>query len=70
MLYRAQVYTFFGTKNRGLARRAMVALAMVDPNHLAAFLAKGSSTEMQAMAREVLTELNYATRPKQKVQRS
>lgn len=69
MLLRAQVYTFFGTKNRGLARRAMVGLAMVDPNHLAAFLAKGSSTEMQAMAREVLTELNYATRPKQKVQR-
>lgn len=69
MLLRAQVFTFFGTKNRGLARNAMRALALVDPNHLAAFLAKGSSTEMQAMAREVLTELNYATRPKQKVQR-
>ncbi len=70
MLYRAQVYTFFGTKNRGLARKAMIALAMVDPNHLAAFMAKGSSADMQAMAREVLTELNYATRPKQKVQRT
>lgn len=69
MLYRAQVYTFFGTKNRGLARKAMLALAMIDPNHLATFLVKGAATDMQQMAREVLTELNYATRPKQKVQR-
>ena len=70
MLMRAQVFTFLATKNRGLARKAMVGLAMIDPNHLAAFMVKGSSTEMQSMAREVLTELNYATRPKQKVQRS
>ncbi len=69
MLLRAQVYTFFGTKNRGLGRKAMLALAMVDPNHLAPFLMKGASTEMQTAAREVLTELNYATRPKQKIQR-
>lgn len=69
MLLRAQVFTFFGTKNRGLARNAMRSLAIVDPNHLAAFMVKGTGTEMQAMAREVLTELNYATRPKQKVQR-
>jgi hypothetical protein len=69
MLLRAQVFTFFATKNRGLARNAMRSLAIVDPNHLAAFMQKGSSTDMQAMAREVLTEMNYATRPKTKVQR-
>jgi hypothetical protein len=69
MLLRAQVFTFFGTKNRGLARNAMRSLAIVDPNHLAAFMQKGTGADMQAMAREVLTELNYATRPKQKVQR-
>jgi hypothetical protein len=63
------VFTFFATKNRGLARNAMRALAIMEPNHLAAFMGKGTSPDMQAMAREVLTELNYATRPKQKVQR-
>ena len=69
MLLRAQVFTFFASKNRGLARNAMRALAIMEPNHLAAFMGKGTSPDMQTMAREVLTELNYATRPKQKVQR-
>jgi hypothetical protein len=70
MLLRAQVFTFFATKNRGLARKAMLGLAMIDPNHLGPFVVKGASTDMQAMAREVLGELNYATRPKQKMQRT
>jgi hypothetical protein len=69
MLLRAQVFTFMATKNRGLARRAAMALAERDPNMLAPFLGKGTSAEMQAMAREVLTEIGYATRQKMKVQR-
>ncbi len=69
MLLRAQVFTFMATKNRGLARRAATALAEKDPNMLAPFLAKGTSPEMQAMAREVLSEVGYATRQKMKVQR-
>lgn len=69
MLLRAQVFTFFGTKNRGLAKKAMLGLAARDPNHLAPFMMKGGTTEMQTMARDVLAELNYAVRPKQKVQR-
>lgn len=69
MLLRAQVFTFMATKNRGLARRAAVALAERDPNMLAPFLGKGTSPEMQAMAREVLSDVGYATRQKMKVQR-
>ena len=69
MLLRAQVFTFMATKNRGLARRAAIALAEKDPNMLAPFLGKGTSAEMQAMAREVLSEVGYATRQKMKVQR-
>lgn len=69
MLLRAQVFTFMATKNRGLARRAATALAERDPNMLAPFLGKGTSPEMQAMAREVLSETGYATRQKMKVQR-
>ena len=69
MLLRAQVFTFMATKNRGLARRAAMALAEKDPNMLAPFLGKGTTPEMQAMAREVLSEVGYATRQKMKVQR-
>jgi hypothetical protein len=69
MLLRAQVFTFMATKNRGLARRAAAALAERDPNMLAPFLGKGTTPEMQAMAREVLSETGYATRQKMKVQR-
>ena len=69
MLLRAQVFTFMATKNRGLARRAAMALAERDPNMLAPFLGKGTSPEMQTMAREVLSEVGYATRQKMKVQR-
>ncbi len=69
MLLRAQVFTFMATKNRGLARRAAMALAERDPNMLAPFLGKGTTPEMQAMAREVLSETGYATRQKMKVQR-
>lgn len=70
MLYRAQVYTFFATKNRGLARKALSALAQIDPNLVAPFLAKGASPEMQAATREALNEVGYQTKAKTKMQRS
>lgn len=70
MLYRAQVYTFFATKNRGLAKKAMLALASGDPNLIAPFLQKGTSPEMQAAAREVLSEVGYQTKAKMKMQRT
>jgi len=69
LLYRAQVFTFFGTKNRGLARGAMLQLAGRDPNMLGPFLVKGSSVEMQTMAREVLSEIGFQTKQKMKLQR-
>jgi hypothetical protein len=69
MLYRAQVFTFMGTKNRGLARNAMAMLAQVEPNLLAPFVTKGSSADMQNMAKEVLAETGFQTRQKMKIQR-
>lgn len=69
LLYRAQVFTFFGTKNRGLARAAMLQLASRDPNMLGPFVVKGSTPEMQTMAREVLSEVGFQTKQKMKVQR-
>lgn len=69
LLYRAQVFAFFGTKNRGLARGAMMQLAARDPNMLGPFLVKGSTPEMQTMAREVLAEVGFQTKQKMKLQR-
>jgi hypothetical protein len=69
MLYRAAVFTYIATKNRGLARSAMFALAQVEPNLLAPFVMKGSSLEMQNMAKEVLSETGFQTKAKMKMQR-
>lgn len=69
LLYRAQVFTFFGTKNRGLAKNAMMQLAARDPNLLGPFVMKGGSLEMQTMARDVLSEIGFQTKQKMKVQR-
>lgn len=69
MLYRAQVFTFMATKNRGLARNAMFQLAQLEPNLLAPFVMKGSSLEMQNMAKEVLSDTGFQTKAKMKVQR-
>lgn len=73
MILRAQVFTFFGTKNRGLARKAMQGLVALDPNMLAPFLVQKPATpeqvEMQKAAREVLTEANFQTKPKTKMMR-
>jgi len=71
IVHRAQVFTYLGTKNRGLAKRAMTALVLIDPNHLAPFMMARAVTpeqiDMQKMAKEVLTEANYQTRPKTKM---
>ena len=73
MIARAQVFTFFGTKNRGLARKAMDALVATDPNLLAPFLVTKAATptdvEMQKMAREVLGAANFQTKQKTKMLR-
>ncbi|MBW2464827.1 MAG: hypothetical protein JRH11_24470, partial [Deltaproteobacteria bacterium] len=64
MLYRAQVYTFMATKNRGLAKKAMEALGGMDPNMVAAFVGKGNKPEIQKMAKQVIQGLGMM--PKQK----
>jgi len=73
MIWRAQVFTFFGTKNRGLARKAMEGLVATDPNLLAPFVATKAATptdvEMQKMAREVLGAANFQTKAKTKMLR-
>lgn len=60
ILLRAQVYTFIGTKNRGLARKAMTQLAQVDPNMVLMFQ-KAGNPEVSKMARQLA--------PKQRVKR-
>ena len=70
VLLRAQIYTFFVTKNRGLMRKAMLQIAERDPNQLAPFMTKGAHPEMQAAVREILTQAGFQTRAKQKIQRT
>jgi len=69
LLLRAQVYTYFATKNRGLARKAMEKLVGRDANMLASFMQKGAPIELQKMAREVLTGSGLGPKVKMKVQR-
>ncbi len=73
MVQRAQVFTYFGTKNRGLAKKAMQGLIAVDPNLVAPFLVQKATTpeqvEMQKMAREVLTDSNFQTKQRTKMVR-
>lgn len=69
LLLRAQVYTFYATKNRGLMRSAMARLAEMDPNQLAPFMAKNAPPEMQEAVRETLSGAGYRTRAKQQIQR-
>lgn len=52
LLLRAQVYTFVGTKNRGLAKKAIQRLAMIDPNMVASLAQKGSHPEVSKLARQ------------------
>lgn len=65
LLLRAQIYTFFATKNRGLARKAMEKLAEVDVNQLGPFMQKTTPLDMQKLAGEVVRGTGLV--PKQKI---
>ena len=67
MLFRAQVFTYFALKKRGLARKAMQQLAQVEPNMLAGFVQKGNQPEVMQMAKPILAASGFA--PKMKVRR-
>jgi len=54
ILLRAQVFTYFQLKKRGLAKRAMDTLAEIEPGMLAAFTIKGTNPEIIALARQTL----------------
>ena len=68
MLLRAQVFTYFQLKKRGLAQRAMLTLAEVEPGMLAAFMMKGTNPEIIAAARQTLSAAGFG--PKVKIKRS
>jgi hypothetical protein len=68
MLLRAQVFTSFQLKKRGLAKKAMETLAEVEPGMLAAFMMKGTQPEIIQLARQTLSSAGYA--PKLKIKRS
>lgn len=67
MLLRAQVYTFMSTKNRGLARKSMDKLVAMDPNHIAPFVDRSATPDLQKMAMEALGAAGYQARPKTKM---
>ena len=62
LLYRAQVYTYMETKNRGLAKRALDALVQIDPNMVAPFVQKNVKPEMQKLAMQALSDAGLAPR--------
>lgn len=68
ILLRAQVFTYFQLKKRGLAKRAMDTLAEIEPGMLAAFTMKGTNPEIIALARTTLASAGFA--PKVKIKRS
>lgn len=57
MLLRAQVFTFMAQKKRGLAKQALDAMAMIEPNLLGPFLMKGTQPELMKLARQTLSEV-------------
>jgi hypothetical protein len=67
LLYRAQVYTFMETKNRGLAKKALDALVRVEPNMLSPFLQKGAKPELQKLALAALSDAGLAPRAQMKM---
>jgi hypothetical protein len=67
LLYRAQVYTYMATKNRGLAKKALDALIAVDPNMVAPFVQKNVKPEMQKLAIQALADAGLAPRPQMKM---
>lgn len=68
MLLRAQVFTCFQLKKRGLAKKAMDTLADVEPGMVAAFTLKGTPPEIIQLARQTLAQAGFA--PKMKIKRS
>ncbi|HET8934337.1 MAG TPA: hypothetical protein VFN67_12895, partial [Polyangiales bacterium] len=68
MLLRAQVFTYYQLKKRGLTGKALQTLAEVEPGMVAAFTLKGTPPEIIQMARQTLAQAGFA--PKMKVKRS
>ena len=67
LLYRAQVYTYFATKNRGLAKKALDRLIAIDPNMVSPFVQKNVRPELQKLAMSALADAGLAPRPQMKV---
>jgi hypothetical protein len=67
MLLRAQVFTYFQLKKRGLAGKALQTLAEVEPGMVAAFTLKGTPPEIIQLARQTLAQAGFA--PKMKMKR-
>jgi hypothetical protein len=67
LLYRAQVYTFFETKNRGLVKKALDALVKIEPNMLSPFVQKGVKPELQKLALAALGDAGLAPRAQMKM---
>lgn len=66
LLWRAQVYTYMGTKNRGLAKKALDALIAVDPNMVAPFVQKNVNPDLQKLAMQALGDAGLAPRAQMK----
>ncbi|MCA9533389.1 MAG: hypothetical protein KC593_06920 [Myxococcales bacterium] len=64
LVLRAQIYTFFGLKKRGLAAEAMARLVQVEPNIVMAMATKGHP-EMKQLAISTLQRAGVV--PKQRV---
>jgi tetratricopeptide (TPR) repeat protein len=67
LLWRAQVYTFMATKNRGLAKKALDQLIAIDPNMVAPFVQKNMNPELQKLAMQALSDAGLAPRPQMKM---
>ncbi|MDW8245294.1 MAG: hypothetical protein RMJ84_01840 [Sandaracinaceae bacterium] len=73
LIARAQAFVYVGTKNRGLAKKAMERLLAIDPNLLAPFLTLQvrslADRELQQVAREALAQAHFRTKAKIRTQR-
>jgi len=66
LLYRAQVYTYVATKNRGLAKKALDALVRIEPNMVAPFVQRNVKPELQKLALAALSDAGLAPRAQMK----
>jgi len=64
LLLRAQVFTYFALKKRGLAQKSMRRMAEVEPGLLGAFIQKGTHPQLMKMARQTLAHAGLAPKPK------